>query len=481
MIAVYLRPDLTQIVVGQKKGKVLHIQEIKSIDQNYLQALELNDNEAILELEYFFQDIKSITRRRDEEIYLVLPDYLFAMVDCFYSNSEEQTKDEITHRLNEDISNFYYSIPVVTTPEQQKPMITVCVLAKKIADLFAAAAENMKAHLVSIEAASVAFLRARCEYNTEQLALFIFENKATFVAYSHNGGIFKIDNNDMSMNELANKQKNIAEQLIVESMNEFELVCKETFEYLNQDLPYTVIGSQLMVKSYEALAKRATDSRGCNKFLVDGPTECQDQQWMCAVGTLLQHLDFSAAELENFTVDYEQISSGNVLPEEIQNKSKAFRRMQKFYKISKAAMLLMVFTAATEIIMILLFSSTHIPDGLQEDYESGQESITKIEKELSVISQEEKEDQRPLEVYKTVMSVRPAEIGFVSFEVGSDSKINQAEWVKVKMLAADPLKFQQYINDLSGCEMFSGVAIPQMTTDTSSNAKIANLVLGRGK
>ena len=84
-----------------------------------------------------------------------------------------------------------------------------------------------------------------------------------------------------------------------------------------------------------------------------------------------------------------------------------------------------------------------------------------------------------MEAYSAVMSVKPPEIGYVSFEAGSDTKPNAAEWVKIKMLAADPLKFQAYINDLSGLGMFNSVAIPQMTTDNASGAKVANLVLGR--
>ena len=77
------------------------------------------------------------------------------------------------------------------------------------------------------------------------------------------------------------------------------------------------------------------------------------------------------------------------------------------------------------------------------------------------------------------MASRPQEIGFVSFEVGSDSNTNSGDWVKIKMLAADPLKFQNYINELSSDSMFSSVAIPQITTDNGSGAKVATMTLGK--
>ena len=47
------------------------------------------------------------------------------------------------------------------------------------------------------------------------------------------------------------------------------------------------------------------------------------------------------------------------------------------------------------------------------------------------------------------------------------------------MLAANPLKFQNYINELSSNSMFSSVAIPQITTDNGSGAKMATMTLSK--
>lgn len=479
MIGVFLRPDYTQIIVGEKKKNRLHVIDYKVIEQNYLNALDMDAGAAVDEWRYFFLDVQSITGRENDEIFLVLPDYVFSMMDCFYSNSHDQTRDTIAQRLEQSINNYYFSVPIITAPEPQKPMETVSVIERQIVDVIAEAADKAKANLVSIEAASVAFLRSRCEYNQEQLILFSFASKATLIGFSHNGGIFKIDNNDLAAQELSSMTAEEADMTIREAMSAFELSAEKTFEYLNQDLSYVVIGSPLSDK-YEIIRQRTAKQIAVNDMLISGKLPYDNEYgWYCAMGTLLQWADFRADALEDCIESYVQVLSGNVLPEEVQNKSKKFYRLERFFSFSRIAMILMGIISFAELAVILLFSATQIPEGLQEDYASGQESIANIERELSIIGTEQKEDQQLLEAYSAAMSVKPPEIGYVSFEAGSDTKPNVAEWVKIKMLAADPLKFQAYINDLSGLGVFSSVAIPQMTTDNASGAKVANLVLGR--
>lgn len=477
MIGVFLRPDLTQIVIAGNKKKKLHITDCKVIRQNYLAALANEDMAAVEEWEYFFRDIQSVTKRKKDEIFLVLPDYVFSMVDCFYSNGTEQTEEIIRQRTGAEFNESYYSTPFITTPELQKPLESAAVIGRNIVDNIIEAADNVKAHLASIEPASVAFFRSQCKYNQEQLMLFAFADKATFAAFSHNGGVFKMDNNDLAVSELAAMPAEEAEAAIRDAMCAFELAAEKTFEYLNQNLPYIIVGDDGITK-YDAIKTRSQKDCQLHPLIVENPV-VPDSGFACAAGTLLQNTDFHNEALQDDVEDYVQVLSGNVLPLEAQDKSKKFYHLEMFFKLSRIAAAVMAAISVAELVVIMLFSAVSIPDGLQEDYASGQETITQIEKELSIIEAQKKEDQMPLAVYSAVMAVRPQEIGYTSFEVGSDSKVNNAEWVKIKMVAADPLKFQSYINDLSGIEMFSSVAIPQMTTDNSSGAKVANLVLGR--
>ena len=481
MIAVYMRPDYAQIVVAKRKKQKLKIQSCTTIKQNYLSCLENINPNTVSDLELFFEDVKSISQKSRDEIYIVLPDYIFSMINCFPSISSEQTRDEIFNRLAVNGEQVEYSIPIVTSPEPQKPLVTACVLSSEIVDALVEAANNTESHLVSIEAASVAFLRAKSTYNQEELALFIFKEKATFIAYSQLGGLFKVDNNDLSIESLGNTSKDEAEQAILAACYEFEMTAKATFEYLNHDLKYTIFAAPSAINSFDVLAERNAPPKYMPDNLVDASAISLDNQqdWLCAVGTLLQDIDFSSEQFEELIDSYERVSSGNVLPDEVQNKSKKYHRIQQMYRASKVAIAAMCLISLAELAAIWLFSATQIPPGLEDDYESAKDSISKIESELNIINLERQEDQQPLSVYNAVMATRPQEIGFVSFEVGNDSKTNSNDWVKIKMLAADPLKFQNYVNEFSNDSMFSSVAIPQITTDNSSSAKVANMVLGK--
>lgn len=483
MIAVYMRPDYTQIVVAKQKKQKLKIQSCTTIKQNYLSCLESINPNTVTDLEFFFKDVKSISQKSGDEIYLVLPDYIFSMVNCFPSIGPEQTRDEIFSRLAVSGEQVEYSLPIVTSPEPQKPLVTACVLSTEIVDVLVEAANHTESHLVSIEAASVAFLRAKSTYNQEELALFIFKDNATFIAYSQLGGLFKVDNNDLSLESLGNTSKDEAEQTILAACYEFEMTAKATFEYLNHDLKYTIFAEPNAINSFDTLAERNAPLKYLPENLVDASAISPDEQqdWLCAVGTLLQDIDFSSEheQFEELIDSYEQVSSGNVLPDEIQNRSKKYHRIQQMYRAGKATIVAMCFISLAELVAIWLFSATQIPPGLEDDYESAKDSISKIEAELNIINLERQEDQQPLSVYNAVMATRPQEVGFVSFEVGNDSKTNSNDWVKIKMLAADPLKFQNYVNSLSNDSMFSSVAIPQITTDNSSSAKVANMVLGK--
>lgn len=484
MIAVYLRPDYTQVVVARQKKKQLKIQSCKIMqhgNKDYLSELEHINQDSIQEFESFFEGVKSISQRPGDEIYLVLPDYIFSMVNCFASTNQDQTRDEILNRLSVNGEQIDYSIPITTSPEPQKPLVTACVLSSEITEVLIEAANNVNAHLVSIEAASISFLRTKCTYNQEELALFIFKDKATFIAYSQLGGLFKVDNNDLSLENLGNMPQDEAEQTIMEAIYEFEMTAQTTFEYLNHDLKYTIFAKDSAIKTFKILAARNATPKYLPENLVDASCLLLDEQqeWLCAVGTLLQYVDFSAEEFEESIDRYEQVASGNVLPEEIQYKSQKYRRIQQMYRLGKVGIIAMCFISIVELVAIWLFSTTHIPPGLESDYASAKESIAKIEGELNVIGLERQEDQQPLAVYNAVMATRPQEIGFVKFEVGSDGKANYADWVKIKMLAADPMKFQNYVNGLSDDSMFSSVAIAQITTDNGTGAKVASMTLGK--
>lgn len=479
MIGVFLRPDYTQVIIGKKKKNMLHLTDYKVIEQNYLKALEMDAISAVEAWRYFFQDVQSVTGRKNDEIFLVLPDYLFTTIDCFPSESPQDINNYLINNLSIQLEDVYYSVPIITSPEAQQPIVTVCAIRQEIVNFIIEAARNENVHLISIEPASVSMLRGECTYNKETLALFMYKDKATFIGYSPNGGIFKMDNDDLSINNLKTQSAENVEDIIMCAMNEFELTAEKTFEYLNQNLPYMVFSSDSdFTDTIKVIATRKDTPRCFNRMLVDDNNiqEHIQQEWLFA-GTLLQFKDFSDDMLSEYIDSYMQIVSGNVLPEYVQMKSKKFHQLQHMMKLGCYLLAFLAVLSLVEAVAIMFFSSTHIPKELQQDYDSGQATIRLIEEELNLIKQEQNEDQQVMEAYKAVMSVRPQEISFIEFEAGNVKKTS--EWIKIKLISSDPLKFQSYVKSLSDSGIFSSVNIPQIV-DNGNVAKIANLVLGRG-
>lgn len=482
MISVYLKPDSTQILQGEIRKGILRIQDYKTIEQSYLGCMNGSDSEIREELSYFFSDIRGIYKSKTDEVYIVLPDYLFSVIDCFQTIDDAQLEDSIAQAAHDRIENVCYARPIITSPEPQQIITTACALPRRLVDLFVEAAKTEKVHLASIEPASVSYLRASARFNKEELCLTIFANQATFTGYSSNGGLFKMDAPELCSKSLSSMGHEEAEQTIKRYIAEFEHAALKTYEYLNQGLPYTIHESSNVSSTYAAIAERKAPKAYFPENLIDSGAMSDSLQhgWMAATGTLLQEIDFSDDEYSECIDPFMTVQSGNILPAEIQSSSKKFKQMVSLMKLAKTAIVMLSILSIAEIVAIFMFSSVSIPNGLQEDYDAGQQSIELINKELKVIELQEKEDQKPLEVYSTLLKEKPQEIGFSSFEVGSDTKPDPTKWVKVKMVAKDPMLFQGYVQTLSADSAFSGVALPKMTSDNRTGAKVAELILGKG-
>lgn len=88
MIAIYLRPDCTQAVKGRMKKGVLNIQEGVTLDESFLPNISQGggmSEEAVGLLCDMFEKVHVSLKGKRDEFYVVLPDYVFSMVDCLQS------------------------------------------------------------------------------------------------------------------------------------------------------------------------------------------------------------------------------------------------------------------------------------------------------------------------------------------------------------------------------------------------------------
>lgn len=486
MIAIYVSPDQTQVVRAKlhKKERVV-IQQTCRIAQSFLpqQAYETDDgaNRCIDCFIDLFQSVSEQIKLRKDDVYLVLPDYLFSMIDCFSFETEDGIREHIRSVTQKNLEEICYAKPILTAPEPQQRLVTVCALPRKLIDCIYEAADEEQVRLVSIESAGISFLRCTGVFNKEELVLQSYQRQATFTGYSSNGGLFKLDAPELSVENLGHMTTQDADRLIRQYMVEFESVAHQTFEFLNQDLPYTLLMPLRLMQAFPVFRERKATAHHFPDYIDPGniPEE-EDELWMCAVGTLAQDIDFSSDAFLDVLDAYENIQSGNVLPEDILKSTQKYQKMQKALRYTKFGILGMSALTVLELGAIFFLSNVQIPPGLEQDYQSAQSSMDSINKELDLIHTRQKEHEYPVEAYAALLADLPEGIGFNSIEIGDANKKDDSKWIKAKVVAADPLKFQDYVASLSRNALFNGVSIPQIASDSSTNYKTADLTVGKG-
>lgn len=486
MIAVYLRPDSTQIVKAKMKKGTLTVQANKTLPNVYLpdmshDTISLGDD-VIDSLADMFATVKNVLKAKKDEFYLVLPDYMFAMEDCFRFDGESDIRIHIENGTHKTIDTLCYSKPIITAPEPQQQLVTVCVIDRFLIDAFNEAAKREKIQLASIESAGISFLRATGIFAKEELSLYSFEDHATFIGYSSNGGLFKMDTPELSLHSLSALNDLEAEQQIRQYMIEFEASAHQTFEYLNQDLPYTFMMSPEVIGKYPAFQERQSAPQEFPEYIRPGHIpEGMEEDWMCVVGTLLQSIDFNEERFEEVVENYQTIASGNVLPEEIKVSSKRYQRMEDLTKYSKLGIAALLLIGIVEGVAIGIISNVQIPKALQTEYDAARRDSEDIDNELKIIKLANTENEFPLEAYSAMTEDLPEGVHFTSLSIGSSSKQDNSKWIKAKVITDDPLKFQDYVSSLSDKPEFKDVSIPSFNTDTSSGYKTAELTIAKGK
>ena len=126
-------------------------------------------------------------------------------------------------------------------------------------------------------------------------------------------------------------------------------------------------------------------------------------------------------------------------------------------------------------------SNIEIPKDLQEEYNNAQANTQRVTTELAVIHSAEGEHEYPLDAYEAITSRIPDGVKLTSFDVGNPTKQDNSRWVKAKIFADDPLKFQDFVKSLSDAKEFQSVSIPQFNTDSGTGYKTAEMTISKGK
>ena len=473
MISVYLSSNETQMMQANVNARKVSLQSCDIIPESFLSAFDNLDHIDVERLMSLFAEAKDTVPVKHDTVAVVLPDYLFEMIDCFSYSAEAEIKEHIAQTLHRSLAEVYISMPIFSQPQPLEKDVTVCVIDCRIVDALVEAAKKENVYLESIEPASVSYLRCSETFLKEELLWFQYLEHATLLAFSSICGLFKMDVPQLSEKQLQTLPEEEAEKLIMATLAELDQTALQTFTFFNKEVPLVIFASGH--NRFSGMRSRQTEPRFFPAYIQNDVVEEEMQQAvMPTVGAFLQRLDFSD-EAFGMTDTSLTFLSGNLLPEAVKRNTAMFLRINKLQHVVKIAACFLFVVAVIEAAGVLFLSDTVIPDNLKEDYQAAQSSMPAINKELEIIQLYEKEDQQVLVGYQGIVSSRPNGLGFTSVEIGAKAR---NEWIKVRVAAKDPLVFQDYVTALAKDPLFSNVTIKAINSD-GSGYKTADISIGR--
>ena len=147
MISLYLTPDKTQLVKAKlKKNGILDVEMTKELP-SFWSGLAGNDESipgisditsaSSKNLSSLFKNVRKVTSTKYEEVYIVLPDILFAAVNCYAFVSEEMLKNQVKDSLGVDSFDDFYVVEPFETKAPFAPHKTVDYRCKQVRECVA--------------------------------------------------------------------------------------------------------------------------------------------------------------------------------------------------------------------------------------------------------------------------------------------------------------------------------------------------------
>ena len=484
MIAVYIAPGTMQILQGTRKGDKLILRSAQNLRHSYFDILQQAasdgkyDDEASHRLSGLFYEIKGAIEERSP-LHLVLPDFLFNKTDCL----PYQTDDDIVQYLRRTPrgeESYYYSVPLLIAPVPTSKRATVYAIYREVVDVLLAAAEE-GTKILSIEPASLAYLRGSGIFTKEELSFYCFERCATFVAYSSIAGICKMDLPSLSAAELRALPEEKKDELLREELLNFEMTASETFEFFNQGLPVTVFAARQFC-SIPVFFGRAPETASFPSYIEDPGIlgESHHRFWMSTAGTLLQDVDFSKDAFSALIEPGETLKSANVLPENVRQSVQHFQYLDRLERLLSNVAAVLAVSILGVLACLVFLSEVHIPERLENDYAEAQSNMDSVQKQIAVLSLREKEHEQPLEGLAGCLAVKPEAVAFTHFQAAAP-KTAKDPWIRLKVTSPEALVFQDYLSSLSKSGRFSEVSISQIGSDSSSGYKTAEIIFRKEK
>ena len=487
--------DISSFVFDEPKGKeplseppVAYVPEVKEAPEPEPEPkqkpLIFREMQSENNLNRLFTEVSQLTKIRNEEIYIVLPDFLFDVIDCVPDHGEKDIEKIVSQRIsdltNKGIEQFYYSVPIKSKPADEQ-FITIYAIDRRIIQRIIDAAAEENITLTSVEPASVSFLRCQANFTEETFILESFKNHAVMLSFSILGGVFGIDIPDLAENRLFYEPHEDAESDLLSAIVQQDMLADNLFPSLNFNIPYAVLSeNRKRYKDFAPMAERLAEDIHFPSFVeANGISELE---WMPVIGTMMQKYK----EIDEIYFDkpsYLVFGSANVLPKQIQTTAKLQQVKQSFKNVCRGLLATGTILLAAEVFGILYFGSAEIPNGLQADYKDAKGRIDTINTEIKVIKEASEVDANPVEGFTAMQNFRPENLFYTKMTIGDRQKGAQNKkkpWITTEMVAPDPLLFQEFISSLSDADTFSSVSLTQINSNTMSGFKTATVVLKKG-
>lgn len=501
MISLYLQPDRTQVVSAKRqKDGTFEIETVFEVDQ-FLNALTTRDEAMAQErLKSLFETVKKKVNIFSDNVYFVLPDYLFSFVEAVDNVSKEGILNIASNALsNEDkLEDFVYRMPIVTVPPAAEKQ-SVYLLKKKYLYRLVEAAKKERVALLSVEPASLSFIRAFGKWDQDFAIVEMFHQHASIVTYNPAGGVFRTDAPMLTEDSLK-KAEASANRQVTSAFAANDYACSKTYAEMRTDMEYIVLNDTSEIRSIPAIQQRSMEEQPVFPDFIDALLIDPAEQvfWMAAVGTLLQDArlldsgegdgnDDDSGESDNDLLyaslpSFIHLQSGNLLPREAQEAAKQRQWKRVLIRGCRALSVIFLSLSICEGAGIIYFNSASIPPSLEADYTEAQKDLEAMDSEISMIETANKEHNDPVRGFAEVVDSRPDGVGFTEITIGNampDQRNAEKEYVKVTAVTGDEMLLQDFRSRLDGRTF---IMYPTINDIQSNNKglKIAKLSVAKG-
>lgn len=493
MISIYLRPDKTQVVEASiRKNKTLRITKSFETDSFFSGMLSQRDSEytdeddCITELSNLFLALRKKVAIRSDEVYIVLPDFLFSVVDCFEFVSDDNLYTEVENATGESQDAFYISFPVASEPPAPVKK-TVYAIHRYFIDRLTEAASDQHVTITSVEPASVSYFRSLSNWSLDHPIVEIFEDHASIVTYSPAGGIFRSDAPSLTAKNLRENTLK-ADSIISSAYAANDFSSSQSFSHMRTDAEYTLLCDEKSIFQYNAVKLRLPEqpptlpSNVSHRFVQE-----EQVRWMPVIGTLFQQLDQAYSDAsENPIYDdlpaFIHVQSANLLPDSARIAARNRQWQQIAKRLSKGVIAICVTSTIIEAGLAFYFNSAEISPSLQTEYDTMVSQKDAIEGELNVIKAAKREDFGVWDAYMDITRVRPQNCGFIDLSIGSNNPSGASakkQFVKVNAIAQNEMTFQDFRAGLETIPTLSAPTISNIAAEQTSGYKRASIIISK--